>query len=324
MGDECNCDAANEAGSAMTGPDIAAMSPTSTTPPSSPSSTASSASSAIGGIEDAADAMEADPTSKKIPAIALAAKFHVKEYQSKAPKDRGCCAGSYSFDHSTLRLVAKTHYEERCVAVGDRKKRDRIFSVLDLDHERVETRFCTNRSRTAHYTWWSFVPVNLMNQFRRAVNFYFLIALVMSFVIENPPVKPETWLGGFVFVIGVTMCKQGYEDYLRCGRDAIENSKLVTVMREGAPVTIQCHKIEVGDVVVLKNEEIVPCDMVILNTSNKLCQVYVETSNLDGEANLKVKKSAACTRGLKDFGSFDGFIVAENPSPSLTSFTAQV
>ncbi len=251
-----------------------------------------------------------------------AERFKLRATPDFNPNRQKCC-GSYKFDDN-LRFISKTQYLERCVAIGDWKKRETIYSMLDLDYSLIETKFNNNEMRTAHYTWWSFIPLNLLDQFRRAVNFYFLIALIMSFVIENPPVKPETWCGGFLFILGVTMAKQGYEDYLRASRDAKENRKKVDVLREGEKVTVQSQEIEVGDIVILGNESIVPCDLVILTSSNKVHQVYVETSNLDGEANLKVKKSPDLTKGLKDVASFNGFIECENPSPSLQTFTAKL
>lgn len=51
------------------------------------------------------------------------------------------------------------------------------------------------------------------------------------------------------------------------------------------------QNIQVGDfVAVLKKEEI-PADIILLQTSEENGVAYVETSNLDGERNLKTKTS---------------------------------
>ena len=47
--------------------------------------------------------------------------------------------------------------------------------------------------------------------------------------------------------------------------------------------------INVGDILMLKNDEFIPADLLILSTSDEKGAAYVETKNLDGETNLKIK-----------------------------------
>ncbi|KAH9837972.1 phospholipid-translocating P-type ATPase [Rhodofomes roseus] len=57
-------------------------------------------------------------------------------------------------------------------------------------------------------------------------------------------------------------------------------------------------KLEVGDVVLLRENEQIPADIVVLSTSDPDNMCYVETKNLDGETNLKPRKSARATSGI--------------------------
>ncbi|KAJ7793142.1 hypothetical protein B0H14DRAFT_3889495, partial [Mycena olivaceomarginata] len=57
-------------------------------------------------------------------------------------------------------------------------------------------------------------------------------------------------------------------------------------------------KLEVGDIVLLRDNEQVPADIVVLATSDPDGNCYLETKNLDGETNLKLRKSLVATRNM--------------------------
>ena len=57
-------------------------------------------------------------------------------------------------------------------------------------------------------------------------------------------------------------------------------------------------KLEVGDIVLLRENEQVPADIVVLATSDADNVCYLETKNLDGETNLKPRKSVRATAAI--------------------------
>ncbi|KAJ7303810.1 hypothetical protein DFH08DRAFT_721805 [Mycena albidolilacea] len=57
-------------------------------------------------------------------------------------------------------------------------------------------------------------------------------------------------------------------------------------------------KLEVGDIVLLRDNEQVPADIIVLATSDPDGNCYLETKNLDGETNLKLRKSLVATRNM--------------------------
>ena len=61
----------------------------------------------------------------------------------------------------------------------------------------------------------------------------------------------------------------------------------------------QWKHVEVGDFVRLYNDDQIPADIVILSTSDPDGACYVETKNLDGETNLKVRQALHCGRKVK-------------------------
>lgn len=58
-------------------------------------------------------------------------------------------------------------------------------------------------------------------------------------------------------------------------------------------------KLEVGDLVLLRDNEQVPADIVVLATSDADSLCFVETKNLDGETNLKVRKAVKATSSIR-------------------------
>ncbi|KAG6455498.1 hypothetical protein O3G_MSEX009247 [Manduca sexta] len=82
-----------------------------------------------------------------------------------------------------------------------------------------------NKIKTSKYTLLMFLPKNLTEQFRRVVNFYFLIVTVIAIVIDSP-VSPFTSILPLSFMVLVTAAKQGYEDWLRHKADNKVNNQI--------------------------------------------------------------------------------------------------
>ncbi|KAL1740994.1 hypothetical protein HDZ31DRAFT_46374 [Schizophyllum fasciatum] len=58
-------------------------------------------------------------------------------------------------------------------------------------------------------------------------------------------------------------------------------------------------KLEVGDIVLLRDNDQVPADIVVLSTSDPEGMCYLETKNLDGETNLKPRKAIRSTMSIQ-------------------------
>lgn len=58
-------------------------------------------------------------------------------------------------------------------------------------------------------------------------------------------------------------------------------------------------KLEVGDIVLLRDNDQVPADIVVMSTSDPEGMCYLETKNLDGETNLKPRRSLKATSSLQ-------------------------
>ncbi|KAF4589570.1 phospholipid-translocating P-type ATPase domain-containing protein [Ophiocordyceps camponoti-floridani] len=103
-------------------------------------------------------------------------------------------------------------------------------------------------------------------------------------------------------------------------------SDLVNYRRapEGAKFKKDTWKsIQVGDFVRIYNDDELPADVIILSTSDPDGACYVETKNLDGETNLKVRQALRCGRTLKharDCERAEFQIKSEPPQPNLYKY----
>lgn len=159
-----------------------------------------------------------------------------------------------------------------------------------------------NKITTSKYTPLTFFPLNIYHQLSRPSNLFFLLTLVLLSIPTISPFSPYTYLLAFVVVVGASMVKDGVEDYKRHEQDRAVNRKPTNVVRmEGSNIRVEETHVEdlsAGDFILIENDQEVPGDVALLNSGVRTrngveCKNYcfVETSNLDGESNLKKKTS---------------------------------
>jgi len=156
--------------------------------------------------------------------------------------------------------------------------------------ERRKIRFRDNVITTSQYTWWNFLPKSLWGQFQRIANFFFLGASILMLVgttteLWKSPYSYETTLYPLIMVICVTMALQIKDDVARHRADARTSCRPATTVAG----TKQWKDICVGDFIIVKNKESLPADVILLASSQSDGLAYVETSNIDGETNLKLR-----------------------------------
>lgn len=94
----------------------------------------------------------------------------------------------------------------------------------------MNKKFGKNAVRTSKYTLLTFLPKNLMQQFMKAPNVYFLVIMFMQ-MIESISIsggKPAM-LFPLAFVVAASMVKDAFEDFKRHRNDDKENDSLTLV-----------------------------------------------------------------------------------------------
>nr|XP_008505409.1 PREDICTED: probable phospholipid-transporting ATPase IH isoform X9 [Equus przewalskii] len=176
------------------------------------------------------------------------------------------------------------------------------------------------------YTFWNFIPKNLFEQFRRIANFYFLIIFLVQLIIDTPTSPVTSGLPLF-FVITVTAVKQGYEDWLRHKADNAMNQCPVHFIQHGKLVRKQSRKLRVGDIVMVKEDDTFPCDLIFLSSSRGDGTCHVTTASLDGESSHKTHYAVQDTKGFhteEDIDRLHATIECEQPQPDLYKFVGRI
>ena len=87
----------------------------------------------------------------------------------------------------------------------------------NIDHP--NGKFARNHIRTTKYTLWTFLFLNLFEQFHRFANVYFVFILILNFMPEVSAFAKEVAPLPVIFVLSVTATKDAFEDYRRYKSD---------------------------------------------------------------------------------------------------------
>ncbi|KAG6475120.1 putative phospholipid-transporting ATPase 9 [Zingiber officinale] len=193
--------------------------------------------------------------------------------------------------------------------------------------EAANLNYGANYVSTTKYTVASFVPKALFEQFRRVANIYFLLTGCLSFT-PLAPYSAGSAILPLIVVIGATMAKEAIEDWRRYQQDIeVNNRKVKLHQGEGAFRSTEWRNLRVGDIVKVEKDSFFPADLVMLSSSYDDGLCYVETMNLDGETNLKLKQSLEVTSGLHSDSSYQNFnaiIKCEDPNANLYTYVGTI
>lgn len=201
----------------------------------------------------------------------------------------------------------------------------RLIYINDPKKTNDKFEFSGNEIRTSKYTIFNFFPKNLFIQFHRVAYLYFLAIAALN---QLPPLAVfgrTVSLFPLLFVLSVTAIKDGYEDWRRHRSDRNENNREALVQQFGLFEPQIWKKIQAGEVVKICADETIPCDMVLLGTSDASGIAYIQTMNLDGESNLKTRYARQETSKLvQEERIISGIIRCEHPNRNIYEFTANM
>jgi len=201
--------------------------------------------------------------------------------------------------------------------------------LIKVNHQLQQIKHCSNSISTSKYNAITFLPKFLFEQFQKYSNVFFFIIVMLQQIPDVSPTGRFTTLVPLVFILGVSALKEIVEDFKRRNSDRQLNNKRVSVFRSNGLLTprwdtIRWKDLVVGDLIKVCTGEQFPADLVLISSSepNSIC--YIQTSNLDGETNLKIRQAHMKTSKLLDsvnLGQLNAEIECEMPNQRLYEFS---
>ncbi|XP_068179202.1 phospholipid-transporting ATPase ID [Antennarius striatus] len=200
--------------------------------------------------------------------------------------------------------------EERRVRANDREYNEKFH-------------YASNCIMTSKYNIITFLPVNLFEQFQEVANTYFLFLLILQLIPQISSLSWFTTIVPLALVLSITAVKDATDDYFRHKSDNQVNNRQSQVLIHGSLQNEKWMNVRVGDIIKLENNQFVAADVLLLSSSEPHGLCYIETAELDGETNMKVRQSVSVTSELgnqNNLALFDGEVVCEPPNNKLDRF----
>jgi len=151
--------------------------------------------------------------------------------------------------------------------------------------ERTGVPYVNNVIRSCRYTLLNFFPRQLLAQFSKLANFYFLTVSILQMIPGLSTTGTYTTIVPLMIFVGISMAKEGYDDIRRWRLDKEENNRDTLILdREWRSGNLdktrwkstKWHDVNVGDVLLLQRNDPIPADLVLLHVDNLSQIAYIE------------------------------------------------
>ena len=130
------------------------------------------------------------------------------------------------------------------------------------------------------------------------LSIFFLISTILSSIKVLSTTSPASALSPLLTVIAIGLVLDAIEEIKRYRNDVKTNNTKVKVYKNEKLRGMEWSKVKIGNLVKVKKDENFPADMLIIYSSNKEKNFYMQTSNIDGETNLKERDALDYTQKL--------------------------
>lgn len=221
--------------------------------------------------------------------------------------------------------------------------------VLDLQRQtplidnRTQRPYIDNTVRSCRYTIWDFFPRQLVAQFSKLGNFYFLCVSILQIIPSISTTGRFTTLAPLLCFVGFSMLREALDDLRRSRLDEEESNRTTSVFRPPQAIPLapgvgsetggdwaetKWKNVKVGNILRIRRDQAVPADIALLAVDGTNGVAYIETMALDGETNHKSKQAPIvlareCGQGDR-LWNFRAHFVVQSPNLDLHNFAGTV
>ncbi|KAM3163291.1 Phospholipid-transporting ATPase [Lachancea thermotolerans] len=246
--------------------------------------------------------------------------FEMHSYDDLGAEDRYARSRN-KFD---IKVLFRRFILRRNELSDEDKSSPRQIFINDREANRARS-YGDNHISTTKYNLATFLPKFLFQEFSKYANLFFLFTSAIQQVPNVTPTNRYTTIGTLLVVLIVSAVKEIVEDLKRAKSDNELNDSRAEIFSDQLQ-DFSLNKwvnISVGDIIKVKSEEPVPADMIVISSSEPEGLCYIETANLDGETNLKIKQAKVETSKIIDtaeLARMRGKVLSEHPNSSLYTY----
>lgn len=202
-----------------------------------------------------------------------------------------------------------------------------IKRVIHINQQTQDLKYCSNRISTSKYNVLSFIPKFVFEQARKYSNIFFFLIVLLQQIPDVSPTGRYTTAVPWVFILSVSAIKEIVEDIKRTVSDRQLNNRKIKIFKENDWKVVRWKDVKVGDFVKIEAGELFPADLFLISSSepNSIC--YIQTANLDGETNLKIRQGLPLTHNIlnnSNIKDIKATIECEPPNKDLYKFSGLI
>lgn len=152
----------------------------------------------------------------------------------------------------------------------------------------LNSEYPTNSITRSQYTALNFLPKSLLHQFSNPSKLWFLTVSLLEVLGTSEITYKYGTIIPLVILLLLQIFRDGINDYNRHVLDREINLIKYSVWNGGNFKDKLCKDILVGDILILKNGDSSPADVLLLSVGNEEHQCYVDVSEILGEGSLKI------------------------------------